>query len=158
MTTEQNIITLPSGLQYYRDWEREGHIEMVNAKTIDRYKELTDQHPDASQYGVFFAFSTEQFKSGYASLVERGYIKDGDKVFSARLGLFGKREEITRFYSFYDQREKLIKAECNPQEVYFYEYNNHECMFSYDGDEDAVKVVSDIWGKEEIKKLRRIGF
>ena len=157
----KEITTLPSGLQYYRDWDQDGHVVMVNPKTIKRYNELKydkGAHPDASQYGVFFAFSDKQFDEGYNSLVKRGYIKDGDKVKKAVAGLFGTFEEIKRFYEFYRERDELVKAECDPQEVYFYEYNNYECMYSYEGDQEAYNAVADIWDKDIANKLYRLRY
>ena len=52
-------------------------------------------------------------------------------------------------------REKQIPTECDPQEVYFYEYNNHECMFAWDGDKEAVEIIIRHWGKDVAKSLKR---
>ena len=145
-----------NGVEFYQDWEHsDGGIVMVNAKTIKRYKALRSEHPDGDKYGVFFAFGEEQFEKGRQSLIRRGYIKDGDKVCAAGMGMYGTKPEIGRYLAFYAERSKEVKAECNPQEVYFYEWNNHECMISMDDDE-ALKCVIDTFGKEVAHTIERL--
>lgn len=46
--------------------------------------------------------------------------------------------------------------ECDPQEVYFYEYNNHECMIAWDGDKEAYDLIVGYWGEEVAKTIKRI--
>lgn len=133
----------------------DGGVRMIAPKTIKRYEELQNKHPKTENYGVFFAFNKEQFKEGYNSLVTRGYIKDGDKICSAGMGLYGVRSEIDRFLSYYKDRKKLIKEECDPQEVYFYECNNHECGYTW-CDDEAVEVVKGYFGSAAAHKLVRI--
>lgn len=143
-------------MTYERNWETEGAVVMHDAKTIDRYRELRSQHPDCYECGCFWAFSDKQFAEGYAILVKRGHIKDGDKLVRTNAtGLFGTREGINRMHEFYYDIKQKIKIECVPQEVYFEEYNNHECMIAWDGDEEAIKIIVDIWGKEIAKSLIR---
>lgn len=154
MEEVKEINTTKGVLQYYRDWEHEGAVVMLNAQTIDRYKELKDEHPDTENYAVFFAFGNNQFSKGYQKLVHRGCIKNGDKLYHAGAGLYGTKEGLDKFFDFYNYREVRIKEECDPQEVYFYEYNNHECMFT--SDEDAIKEVKRIFGKDVVKKIKRI--
>lgn len=50
---------------------------------------------------------------------------------------------------------KQIASECDPQEVYFCEYNDCECMYSCIGDEDAIKLVADLFGVEIAKSIVR---
>ena len=151
---------LASGLEFYRDFENsEGAICMTNAKTVKRYHELKyESQPDCDKYGVFFAFSNEQFENGYKRLVELGHIKDGDKVkrYSESSGLFGASvEKLKSFFGFYADKDKLIREECDPQEVYFYEYNNHECMYDWEGDENAIKIIIDVWGVDVARTIVR---
>lgn len=155
MSNTTNDITLPSGLVYYRDWDCDGAIYMRNAKTIDRYREINDQHPDLKPLGVFVAFSDKQFEQGLAECKKYGSIKDTDKVYRYNGGFFGKRDGYVAMLRFYSDRLKLVKDECDPQEVYFYEYNNHECMISWDGDDDAIQHIIDIWGVEKAKTITR---
>jgi len=133
----------------------EGNVRMTSPKTIKRYVELQNKHPKTENYGVFFAFGSKQFEEGYQSLIDRGYIKQGDKVCSAGMGLYGKRTELDRYLAYYKDREKMIVAECDPQEVYFYECNQHECGYTW-CDDDAVQVVAGYFGPEAAHKLVRI--
>jgi len=48
-----------------------------------------------------------------------------------------------------------IFHECDPQEVYCYEYNNHECCIAFDGDIEAIRLVAGIWGVETAKTIKR---
>ena len=71
------VTPLGHTLQFYQNWEKsEGGISMNNAKTIDRYIELKNEHPDSKKYPVFFAFSNEQFAEGRKGLVERGLMTE----------------------------------------------------------------------------------
>lgn len=128
---------------------------MLNAQTVKRYREIQDQHPDADECGVFFAFSNQQFSEGYKHLIELGHIKDGDKVLHSVGGAFGTKEGLDKFFQFYEDRDKPIKAECDPQEIYFYEYNNHESMIAWDGDLEAIKIIISIWGADVARNIKR---
>ena len=127
---------------------------MLNAKTINRYHELKAAHPKMEDYGVFFAFGDKQFEEGRQQLIAKGYLKEGEKVCSAGMGMYGTKVEIDRYLDFYAERAKKITEECNPQEVYFYECNNHECMITHDDDE-VVKIIADYFGKEAAHKIVR---
>lgn len=104
-------IKLASGLEYYRDWERDGYIVMVNPKTVKRYRELFDQ--------AINDLNCENDKDAFKKMFEQ------------------------------------TAKECDPQEVYFYEFDNHESMVAWDGDYDAIKVVIDIFGVDVARKVKR---
>ena len=142
-------------LKLFQDWDHCGAIYMENAQTIERYRELEDDHPDSNKYGIFWAFSDQQFEEGKAKMKERGLYKDGQKIWSFGMGGYGVDEKlIDEFFNYYKNRRKIVAAECDPQEVYIYEWNNHECMISCD-DHDAFKVVVDTFGKEIAKNVVR---
>lgn len=152
----KTIKTTRGELRYCQDWDNwDGGIRMLNAQTTKRYKEIQDAHPDADKYGVFFAFSKEQFAKGVAHLKELGFIDDNSKLQQTGSGLIGTHECITKFLNFYEERDKAIPNECDPQEVYFYEYNNFESMYAWDGDLDAIKVIIGYWGVEVAKTIKR---
>ncbi len=144
-----------NGVEFYQDWDRsEGGVCMVNAKTIKRYQELKNEQPKSDRYGVFFAFDEQQFDEGRQRLIRNGYLKEGEKVCDAGSGMYGTEKEIDRFLQFYKEHEVLMAKECNPQEVYFCEWNNHECMFT--NDDAALKVVIGIFGKEVAHTIKRL--
>lgn len=145
-------------LEIYKDWDCEGAIYMKNPRTLRRYHQISDEEPDCDKYGIFWAFGGDQFDNGYKKLVQLGHIKDGDKVVRFGSGGFAaSKEHLDKFYAFYDERDKKVAAECDPQEVYLYEYNNYECMIGFDGDEQAYNVVVRIFGEETAKKVKRFG-
>lgn len=47
----KTVKTTRGELRYYRDWGNyDGGVVMLNAQTIDRYKAIKNEHPDADQY------------------------------------------------------------------------------------------------------------
>lgn len=62
----------------------------------------------------------------------------------------------TQYIATYDERAKQIPKECDPQEVYFYEWNNHETMYSWDGDYEAIKIILEYFGMEAAMSITRI--
>ena len=152
----QKVSTAHGELQWYRDWDRDGAITMLNPKTIALYRELkygANAHPACEDYDVFFAFSDQQFAEGLKKIRP---LRDGEKLVSAGAGLYGTRDGVERFIAAYDARDKKIKKECDPQEVYFHEYNNHESMLSWDGDAEPFKIIKKIWGNKIASKITRI--
>ena len=151
-----DIKTLPGGLQYSRDWDNyEGGVVMHNAKTIGRYKQLMDEkhHIDCYRYDCFFAFSNQQFAEGLKKIRP---LKEGEKLVSVGAGMYGTRDGVDRFFAAYDEVDRRVKDECDPQEVYFYEYNNHESMLSWDGDTEPMKIITRIWGEEAASQIVRL--
>lgn len=151
------IKTAHGVLEVYRNWDYEGAIGMKNPKTIKRYEELRSKHPDCSEYGIFFAFNDKQYEEGKAKMKELGFYKDGQKIYSFVAGGYGTSKElIDKFFNFYKEQDKIIAKECDPQEVYLYEYNNHECFLSWDGDDAAYDKVVHIFGKEVAETIKRL--
>lgn len=49
----KTVKTTRGELRYYRDWGNyDGGVVMLNAQTIDRYKAIKNEHPDADKCGV----------------------------------------------------------------------------------------------------------
>jgi hypothetical protein len=118
---------------------------------METYSEIKSKHPELIE--CFFAFSNEQFKEG----IQKAGIAD-KKIYNGGAGLYGTKEGIQKFMSFYDDQTKEIAEKCNPQDVYNYEFNNHECSYTND-DTDAIKIVVSIFGEEKAKTIkRRFGF
>lgn len=69
-------------------------------------------------------------------------------------GLFGTKEGIEKFMGFYDKQTERIAAECDPQEVYNYEFDNHECSYTND-DTEAIKLVCSYFGLERALTVKR---
>lgn len=142
-------------MEIQQDWNRDGYLIIKGAKTLDRYHELTKEGPDTKGMGIFFAFSNDQLKEGIKSLQERGLLKPGEKLLQGFGGSFGTREAFAKWDKWYEERNKLIAAECDPQEVYLYEYNNFESCISWDGDLEAIKTIISIFGVDAARKINR---
>ena len=137
-------------IKHYQDWkDSEGLIVMENPKTVDLYHHLKYNFQPKMRE-CFFAFGNDQFKEG----IQAQHL-EGKKIYSAGMGLYGTKEGIDDFYKQYEEPERRIREECNPQEVYFYEYNNHESMYDWDGDENAIRVIIGYWGVDVAKKIQR---
>ena len=140
-----------------QDWDNDGYLSYTGAETLTKYQELNKQISNApwDKLGVFAAFSQQKFDEGYRRLIETGKLKEGEKIVRLGSGVYGSKESAEKLEAFYDNIYERIKNECDPQEVYFYEYNNFECCIAYDGDEDAIRKVIDIFGIEAARKVKR---
>lgn len=153
----KSVKTTKGTLIYFIDWLcTEGSVVMLNPQTIKYYQRTKDSHPDCDKYGVFFAFNNEQYTEGYNHLVDLCFISKGDKICQCQNGAFGTKESLDAFFDFYIQRDKDIPKNCDPQEVYFYEYNNYECMYAWNGDKEAYDIIVELWGEETAKTITRI--
>lgn len=141
-----------NGVTYYQDWEQEGHIVIIDPQTTALYHQLKyNDQPPAGDY--FWAFSQEQFDRA----IKDKHLEEANIVrVSGCGGLYGTSKAIADLEAYYVSVAKRIKNECNPQEVYFWEYNNHECMYSYEGDESAIQLIIDYWGADVARTIVRI--
>lgn len=140
-----------------RDWDRDGYLMIKGATTLRRYSELTNKLYNApyDELGIFCAFSAKQFDEDYNRLVEQGKIKEGDKLVKYN-GFYGTKEAFDQLNDYYDAIHNEIRVNCNPQEVYWREYNNHESFLSWDGDMGAIKVIIDEFGIETARQIKRL--
>lgn len=140
--------------KFWQDWDKcEGGLDWKDAKTLKRYNELNNQHAPAK--GWFVAFNDEQFAKGLSGLIDKGEAKSKDEIIHLGAGVFGTRAGLQEMVQFYQDRSKRIAEECDPQEVYRFEFNNHECMIAYDGDLEAMRLCIDLFGKERCKSIKR---
>jgi hypothetical protein len=82
-----------------------------------------------------------------------GY-KEKSEIISAGAGLFGSAEGLRSFLGEYENRAKRVYEECDPQKVYDYEYDNHECDYVC-SDAEAIELVVDIFGKDRVALIKR---
>ena len=114
------------------------------------YKELKNR--EAPMWECFFAFSNKQLDEG---LEKTGLGKS--ELLSYGHGLFGSKRGIDKFLDFYSETNKQIAEQCTPQEVYDYEFWNHECEYTGD-DADAMEIVTKIFPPEKVSKVNRRSF
>lgn len=104
------------------------------------YRQIKDIEPIL--FECFFAFSKSQMEEGI-----KEHKLEGIKLYSGIGGLYGTKEGIKQLYDFYDNQTKQIAEECNPQDVYNYEFDNRECSYTND-DKEAFDIVISIFGEE----------
>ena len=78
----------------------------------------------------------------------------GKKIFSTDIGLYGTSEGIEAYFGAFAKLREKVAVECNPQDVYNYEFNNHECEYVC-CDSEAMKYVVSIFGMERAKTVKR---
>lgn len=101
---------------------------------MTKYKDLLDVLLEFPQE-CFFAFDDTQFNE---AIKERNLnIED---IKSCGNGLYGTIGGIKQFISNVKEKDKRISKECTPQEVYDYEFANHECGYVGD-DREAFEIV-----------------
>lgn len=151
----ESTTTTTQTLLVQQDWNNDGFLRITGARTIKRYLQLEYEQATnlpINKWGLFFAFSQEQFEVGYKDLLKRGLIAEGEKVKNFGNGCFGTVEAMKRWAKEITAIEDQIRAECDPYEVYLEEYNNYECCIDWDGDERAVEKVLSIFGLERTRK------
>jgi hypothetical protein len=111
------------------------------------YQQIKNDQPILRE--CFFAFGQDQFNEG----IIKHNLQD-KKIYSSLGGLYGTKEGITELMSFYDNLNNRIAKECSPQEVYDYEYDNHECSITCD-DSEAMMIALGIFSEEQCRTIQR---
>ena len=114
---------------------------------MKKYIEIKDRQ--APMVDCFFAFSNSQLAKG---IEEKGL--QGKKIYKGMYGLYGTKDGIRNFLKFYEDMEKEIAQKCKPQDVYDYEFDNHECGYVGD-DEEAINIVISYFGMDAVKDVKR---
>lgn len=114
---------------------------------MSNYHTIKDQQPILVD--CFFAFSNSQ----YEEAIKKHNLQE-KKILRASSGLFGTQEGIQKLYYDCEAISKQITENCDPQQVYAYEFDNHECSYVGD-DEEAIKLVVSYFGDERAKEVKR---
>lgn len=138
------------------DNDNYGVLECSGMKTIARYKELNEEWRNKKQ-ALFFAFNVAQYEKGKEELRAKGLYEEGEKIYSLGAGAYSTKRGMDIYFRCLKEHKLRIKKECDPQEVYWHEYNNHECCISWDGDSEAMKIIVSIWGSKAAGKILRVG-
>lgn len=151
----ENIYKTASGFEFWQNWDNDGTLSWRNDKTLKLYHQIKEEERSFSDPCMFYAFSDEQFEQGMK--IAKQHMQPGEKMLKGRYGMFATQAAYDRWVEHLNACDQRIKRECDPQEVYCYEYNNYECCISWEGDEEAYKVVRSIWGADvEVKRFNRL--
>lgn len=137
------------------NWDNDGWLEIKGATTIEKYVQLRDEFNKRETPYIFFAFDEKKYEEGKERLKKNGWKNDDEKIISVGAGGFTTERGYKKLMEEYNELKKQIQEECNPQEVYWYEYNNHESFISWDGDAGAIETVISYFGVETARKIRR---
>ena len=115
---------------------------------MNKYEEITrKQYKGVEMTECFWAFSNSQFDEGIQQMS-----LEGKKLYHAGSGLYGTKEGLDSYFkrakSFSNDIDKEIRENCIAQDVYDYEFANHECKLSWEGDLEAIIIVRRICGKD----------
>ena len=111
------------------------------------YQQIKNEQPILRD--CFFAFSDDQFNEGI-----KKHNLEGKKIYRGYGGLYGTKEGIDELMAFYDNLNTRIANECDPQEVYNYEFSNHECSYTCN-DSEAMMIVISTFTEEQAKNVKR---
>lgn len=142
---------------FTQDWENDGLLVWSNAKTLDKYISIKEERRevDFTKFDCFCTFKEEEFYKERQRLIDKGKLKDGEKLVQLIGGVYGTRDGAKRLAEYYKSKREQIAKECDPQEVYCYEFNNYESCIAYDGDKEAITLIIDYWGKEIAEGIKR---
>ena len=114
---------------------------------MSKYYELTEEFSKIKVEGIFFAFGQKQFDEN------KKCIPEGEKIYGTDFGMYGTKTGFKAYTAAQKAVEEKIKAECTAQEIYEYEYANHECDYTGD-DEEAFDIVLGYFPTADIKRKR----
>ena len=123
--------------------------------TTKRYMELEDQWFHRDEPYMFYAFSKEQFEQGKEKITKNGWLSQDEKVVTIGAGGFTSHRGYKQLIKDVSNHYSAIRKECDPQDVYDYEHDNHECKISMDGDIEAIRIVATIYGDEIARTVKR---
>ncbi len=114
----------------------------------NRYYELNEEWYHTEHKEIFFAFSQDRFEE------EKAKLPKGAKVYRGPAGMFGTDKGFKDFEQALQDHNKKVASECEPLDVYIYEFYNHECGYTGD-DSEAVEIVKNYWPDADIEALRK---
>lgn len=116
--------------------------------SISKYLEIKKTFPPMIE--CFYAFNEKQFVENR----EKAGISPDKKIYAYNGGLYGTKNGITNYLKDIDENLARIPKECNPQQVYNFEFDNHECKHSGE-DTEVIKLVVSYFGEEVAKTVKR---
>ena len=110
------------------------------------YYEIKSEITTYNNPEVFYAFSNESFSKQAKELPE------GEKISKGFVGgQYGTHKGLSEMLDHIKAVENKIKENCTAQEIYNYEYANHECGYTGD-DSEAMEIMRSYVPNAEVKR------
>lgn len=133
-----------------QNWDKDGMLDIHNAQTLDKYQAIRGEQYKHKPLEVMFYCDLKKVVEELEPL-----LNDGEKIICFADGCFATPKGLSMLEEFHASINERIKKECDAQEVYYYEYNNHESCINYEGDTDAIEIILDIYGEETARTIKR---
>ena len=134
-----------------QNWDNDGMLDIHNAQTLDKYQAIRNEQYHHRHPEIVWEFS--DMKKVIAKL--KPLLKEDEKIINFASGGFATPKGLKLMEAYYASIDERISKECDPQEVYYYEYNNHESCINMEGDTDAIQIVLDIYGEDIARSIKR---
>lgn len=151
----EKVITEQKRATVTVSWEHDGQLIIENAKTLGKYAQLCEENYHRERPYMFYAFNVKQFEEGKKALQRKGWLNEGEKLISVGYGGYSTERGYRKWCEECDNFVREIRENCDINEVYWYEYNNHESFISWDGDMGAINKIISIWGEEKAREIHR---
>ena len=119
-------------------------MKIRQVSRTEAYKGIYDTPVDAPDYDVCNDFETAQCKKILEGKCLSG---TGDRLYSTS-------ERLCAYWRIFKKQRERVAAECDPQDVYDYEFYSRECECIC-CDRRAMEHVILIFGMERAKKVER---
>ena len=133
-----------------QDWKQDGMLIIQNAQTLDKYQAIRNEDDQYKNPEVMWNCDAQE-----AIIKLKPLLNKGEKIIQFMDDCYATPNGIKMMFEHEVFVKELIKKECDPQEVYYYEYNNYICYQNYYGDAEAIKTVYDIYGEEITRSIKR---
>ena len=134
-----------------RDWDRDGMLTIQNDQTLKVYQAIRKEQYEHVHPETCWEFTN--FQNVLNKL--KPLLKEGEKIIRFANGGYATPKGWEMMKAFWKSIDERIRTECDPQEVYYYEYNNHESCINYEGDTDAIQIIINIYGPDVARQIKR---
>ena len=136
----------------------DGKLIIDGAKTLGRYKELTSRFNkcDSKVFEMVCGYDAKEMRKAKIEFEKKvRKLKKGEYITYFGCGAFGTKEGYTKWIKYVNATRESISRECNPQEVYYYEYRALMTI-EENCDKYAFGVVKEYFGSEVAKTVKRL--
>lgn len=134
-----------------RNWDCDGMLTIQDDQTLKAYQAIRKEQYEHVHPETCWEFS--DIKKVFAKL--KPLMKEGEKIIQFANGGFATPKGWEMMKAYWKSIDERIRKECDPQEVYFYEFNNYESAINWEGDTDAIEIILRIYGPDVARTIKR---